>query len=362
MINISCGIIITDNKRVLLGQLSNNNFLDIPNTEITEKETYLECALNSLKNEVGLNLSKKKDKIQELGLFPFSKSKMLYLFKYTYKTLPDINKLKCSSFVEINGTSILKFNSFKYVDLQELNKFTNMKNSFILSKVFDLPLTFEQNEDIRRTMFFILRHKLEPDSKGKISPWIKQSDLYNKCVDVNPILSNFSWLDFLNIVKIDTEDRFSIDHDKIKVNYGHSLDIDEEKEVIKPPNKLYHLTFSPFVDNILKEGLKPMTRKYVFMAANKEKAESYTKKLNDKNFTNKYPNIKPVLLEINSKQAYEDGIIFYKEKGNNICAINIPIKYIKLSNENIKNQKISDKEIIQNPNIYFNMVNVFNQN
>lgn len=348
---ISCGLIITYKNKILLGHVNNKTFWDIPKGQLEDNETYLECCLREVKEEMGLDLHYAKRNFVDLGLFNYSKDKSLYLFKYECNKFFDLRKLKCTSYYEKNNIKYPEIDYFKYIDFSEIYKYTNGKLGFLLSKILNIPLNYDQKEQIRRTMCYILRHKL-PLNNNQISTWLDREILYDKCIEVNPILAIFSLDYFLDVIENDKNSRFSIDKNLIKANYGHTQEVNFDiKESFIPKNKLYHLTFSNFMNNILEDGLKPMNRHYVFLATTMKKAQDYKKKLNKIQNVNKDYSITPVLLEIDAIQAYNDGITFFQQDDPTIiCTNHIPSKYIKKT----ETLSLGKKE-------YDLMIKIFNQ-
>ena len=77
------------------------------------------------------------------------------------------------------------------------------------------------------------------------------------------------------IVAQDEKGRYSFDETgtKIRANQGHSIPgVVIEMESPEPPEFLYHGTAERFLDAILKEGLKPMTRQFVHISPDYETA------------------------------------------------------------------------------------------
>ena len=71
------------------------------------------------------------------------------------------------------------------------------------------------------------------------------------------------------IVAQDEKGRYSFDESgtKIRANQGHSIPgVVIEMDSPEPPEFLYHGTAERFLDAILKEGLKPMTRQFVHIS------------------------------------------------------------------------------------------------
>lgn len=68
--------------------------------------------------------------------------------------------------------------------------------------------------------------------------------------------------------------RFEISSDgtRIRARQGHSITVDLEWPVTEPPDYLYHGTVDRFLDAILAQGLKPMTRHHVHLSPDIETA------------------------------------------------------------------------------------------
>lgn len=103
------------------------------------------------------------------------------------------------------------------------------------------------------------------------------------------------------IAEVETrKQRFSIAGDSIRANYGHSLDMRIGHASAVPPDVLFHGTACPFLDVILREGLKPMQRQYVHLTADKDLARSVGSRHG-----------KPCILRIDARRAHGEGIVFY---------------------------------------------------
>jgi len=122
------------------------------------------------------------------------------------------------------------------------------------------------------------------------------------------------------IVETNDKQRFIISDDgkRIRANQGHSIQIDLELESKTPPDILYHGTTDRFLDSILKDGLKPMSRQYVHLSQNEETALAVGKRHG-----------KPIVVSIMAKTMYEEGYKFYLSENNVWLVDNVPVKYIK---------------------------------
>ncbi len=74
------------------------------------------------------------------------------------------------------------------------------------------------------------------------------------------------------IALLDPKGRFEIKEDKIRARYGHTIDVKVDYQEDLTSELLYHGTVQRFLDNILREGLKPMKRRWVHLSLTKEDA------------------------------------------------------------------------------------------
>ena len=169
----------------------------------------------------------------------------------------------------------------------------------------------------------ILRHKpeiinLKLDSKG-----YADTELL-----INNINENSDYEIDFEILKqiVDTDDKqrysFNEDYTKIRANQGHSINVDVGLEVKQPPDILYHGTSSNYIFSIIKNGINSKSRMYVHLSKDIKTAISVGKRHG-----------KPVVLEINAKRMYKDGIKFYLSKNNVWLTKYVPSKYIKIKYE-----------------------------
>jgi putative RNA 2'-phosphotransferase len=173
---------------------------------------------------------------------------------------------------------------------------------------------------ISKFLSLILRHSpetihLNMDKNGwaNIDELIANDNKYKKMYLSTELIKT--------IVETNDKQRFILSDDgkKIRANQGHSIQIDLELECKIPPDILYHGTTDRFLDSILKDGLKPMSRQYVHLSQSEETALTVGKRHG-----------KPVVLCIMAKIMYDEGIKFYLSKNNVWLVDNVPVKYIKL--------------------------------
>lgn len=124
------------------------------------------------------------------------------------------------------------------------------------------------------------------------------------------------------IVRTDNKQRYSFNEDKtlIRANQGHSIPVDVELEEKQPPQFLYHGTADRFLDSIMLEGLKPMSRLYVHLSKDEETAVKVGKRHG-----------KPVVLKISAEEMYYDGKKFYLSQNGVWLTKYIEKKYIEMN-------------------------------
>ena len=145
--------------------------------------------------------------------------------------------------------------------------------------------------------------------------------------DVNTIISVLSEknpefdLDALKqIVAEDEKGRYSFDSTgaKIRANQGHSIPgVVIEMEAPEPPEFLYHGTATRFLDTIMKDGLKPMTRQFVHISPDYATAVKVGSRHG-----------KPVVLKIRAKDFVADGNELYRSSNGVWQAKAVPPEYL----------------------------------
>lgn len=135
------------------------------------------------------------------------------------------------------------------------------------------------------------------------------------------------------IVETDNKKRYSYKmiNDKlyIRANQGHSVKAVciDFKEFI-PDSCLYHGTAKRFIDNIMKEGLKPQSRNMVHLSLDIETATSVGLRHSGTTKEEKLDNL--VILNVDAVKMYSDGYKF-KISDNGVVQIeSVPTKYLSM--------------------------------
>ena len=159
----------------------------------------------------------------------------------------------------------------------------------------------------------ILRHKPEI-AKVKL--------MDNGWVDLNQLLrhTDFTFDELDDIVKTDNKGRYQISADKkfIRAVQGHSTNVEMNFKEFIPTEDLYHGTAKKYLNNILSDGIKKMSRQYVHLSTNIETAIKVGKRHGE-----------AAVLSIDAKKMYEDGYKFFIAENDVILIDFVPTKYIR---------------------------------
>jgi putative RNA 2'-phosphotransferase len=151
-----------------------------------------------------------------------------------------------------------------------------------------------------KRLSYLLRHA--PEEAGLVladGGWVAIEDLLSG-------LSHKGWgmtREQLQLV-IDTNDkkRFTISEDglRIRAAQGHSVKIKSDLVATAPPAVLFHGTATRFLDQILAEGLRPMSRQHVHLSLDVATA----RKVGGRHG-------KPIILQVAAAEMHDAGIAFY---------------------------------------------------
>lgn len=122
------------------------------------------------------------------------------------------------------------------------------------------------------------------------------------------------------IVRTDNKQRYSFNEDrtKIRANQGHSISVDVELSVTRPPQTLWHGTGEKYVASIDQNGLLPKGRLYVHLSADRETAVKVGSRHG-----------RPVIYQVDSAQMVADGLLFYRSVNGVWLTEKVPVRYLK---------------------------------
>jgi putative RNA 2'-phosphotransferase len=168
---------------------------------------------------------------------------------------------------------------------------------------------------LSKFMILVLRHKpfnfgLTPDQYGFVSMEDLLCVLRNRyqdvqCSDIETVVANCP------------KNRFETKGQNIRARYGHSIDVKLDKEPMQPPEFLFFSTISSREEDIFREGIKPMSRKYVHLSINKHEAWEVGRR-KTKN---------PIVLNVKAREAFQKGVKFYDMGGVVLTQI-IPSEFV----------------------------------
>ncbi|AAT60143.1 RNA 2'-phosphotransferase [Bacillus cereus] len=175
--------------------------------------------------------------------------------------------------------------------------------------------------NLSKEVSYALRHaqwkyELELDENG----WVSVEQL------LHALHQSIEWRDVkIEDLKIMIEKsekkRHELKENKIRALYGHSIPMKIVKEEGVPPEFLYHGTSPRFLNSIESNGLSPMSRQYVHLSEDIITAELVGKR-KDKH---------PIILEVNTGKAREEGVKFYLGNEKVWLADEIPSEFIAIN-------------------------------
>ncbi|MEZ5998927.1 MAG: RNA 2'-phosphotransferase [Hyphomonas sp.] len=170
---------------------------------------------------------------------------------------------------------------------------------------------------ISKRLSLILRH--QPEKAGLTlggGGWLPVADLLEG-------LASIGWgiteADLRRVVETNDKKRFTLSEDglMIRAAQGHSVDFVSDLLPITPPEILFHGTATRFLDAILTEGLKRMSRQHVHLSADAETAARVGQRHG-----------KPVILTVAAAKMHADGHAFFQADNGVWLTDHIPPRYL----------------------------------
>jgi 8-oxo-dGTP pyrophosphatase MutT (NUDIX family) len=110
----TCGVVVTDGARLLLGHATRSPRWDIPKGIANPGEAFASAAVRELFEETGLVTS--AETLTPLGVHRYRSGKDLALFEWRPVPLPDPTTLHCKSHFEIRNILFPEFDKFALFD------------------------------------------------------------------------------------------------------------------------------------------------------------------------------------------------------------------------------------------------------
>jgi putative (di)nucleoside polyphosphate hydrolase len=112
---VSCGVIVTDGRRLLLGHATRSPRWDIPKGLAESGESLAAAAVRELAEETGLTVA--ETDLRSLGVHTYLRDKDLALFVWKPPGLPSPEELVCASTFNLpDGTELPEFDRFGLFD------------------------------------------------------------------------------------------------------------------------------------------------------------------------------------------------------------------------------------------------------
>jgi 8-oxo-dGTP pyrophosphatase MutT (NUDIX family) len=113
----SCGVIVTDGQRLVLGHATRSPRWDIPKGVAEPGESLIAAARRELFEETGLDVPAAE--LKPLGVAPYRSGKDLALYAWAVPVLPAPETLYCASCFDWRGSPLPEFDRFGLFTHQE---------------------------------------------------------------------------------------------------------------------------------------------------------------------------------------------------------------------------------------------------
>jgi putative RNA 2'-phosphotransferase len=119
------------------------------------------------------------------------------------------------------------------------------------------------------------------------------------------------------VVDRNDKKRFTIDGGRIRANQGHSVEVDLGLPVATPPDTLFHGTVAAHLDDIMRDGLRPMSRHDVHLSPDRETARRVGARRG-----------RPLILTVDAKAMHADGHEFRLSANGVWLTQHVPARYL----------------------------------
>ena len=169
---------------------------------------------------------------------------------------------------------------------------------------------------VSKYMSYLLRHDPE-DLRMDEYGFVDFNELLHKIREKFPDADESL---IVEIVERSERRRFELRDGRIRALYGHSIPIKLGLKEDSPVKILYHGTTPEAARRILREGIKPMKRRWVHLSPTPEIARRVGLRRTSR----------PAILEIDVEKARRGGLKFYRATEEVYLCNYIPPKYIRL--------------------------------
>lgn len=175
---------------------------------------------------------------------------------------------------------------------------------------------------LSKFLSLVLRH--DPGAIGIVldaQGWTDIAVLLDKAAVTGKAIAR---ADFDLVVSLNDKRRFSLSEDgrRIRAAQGHSVDVELALTPVTSPPPLYHGTATRFLDAILREGLKPQSRRHVHLSGDVETARTVGRRHG-----------RPVVLRIDVAAAIARGVPFYRADNGVWLTTEVPAALLAIVGE-----------------------------
>lgn len=152
---------------------------------------------------------------------------------------------------------------------------------------------------------------LDPDKNG----WVESDEL------VSAASSRYSWADSEEVkalIKTDPKHRFELRGDRVRATYGHSIEVDLDRDLGETPDVLYHGTAPENLDPIKSKGIQPMGRREVHLSPSRREAVQVGQRHSSS----------PAVVKVDAKRMRDDGFGIDQRSPTVYTVSRVPPQYI----------------------------------
>lgn len=172
-----------------------------------------------------------------------------------------------------------------------------------------------------KAMSHALRH--EPDAYGLTLAADGSVTLHDLVAGLQRAGVDVTVDDVRRVVAESDKQRFAIEDDRIRAQYGHSTDERIVKRSITPEPVLWHATSPDAAAAILRDGLLPMGRQYAHLTTDQDLALQAGRR----------KSAHPVLLRIDAARAHAAGVTFSEGHDRVTLALSVPPEYVQAAED-----------------------------
>lgn len=163
-----------------------------------------------------------------------------------------------------------------------------------------------------RHLAYLLRH--DKNYPFDIHAWREVRDLVEN--------HDYTREEIVSIVANSSKQRFELSEDGLWVRalYGHSFEVDFQREPTAPPEYLFHGTVLASVPSIMERGLLPMSRYRVHLSSDQATAMEVGARRKGKT----------VVLKVEALRMWKDAHLFWQAKDKIWLVKSVPPEYISV--------------------------------